>query len=68
MLPLSCRTPPYGPETSEIVIVEVYVPDLADPGTARVNVGVTVWAPRPVPAAASYSFVAVGAVVAEGSV
>jgi hypothetical protein len=60
----------YGPLTSENVHVDVYGVRLpiALAGIASVHVGVNVWLPMPVLAAALNSFVAVGAVPAAGSV
>jgi hypothetical protein len=47
--------------------VDVYVPAKVLAGTDSLQVGVTVWLPRPVLAAALYILVAVGAVPAAGS-
>ena len=50
------------------VQVDVYVPAYVFAGSDSVYVGVTVWLPTPVAAAASYSFVATGAVLPAGTV
>jgi hypothetical protein len=49
-----------GPLTTLIVHVDVYAAGTVSAGTARLKVGVTVWSPCPVEAAALKSLVAVG--------